>query len=183
MQVVAGLPVQVMDTLDDRQGLGGERQDMSTAIIRIRYALDEAGRLQPIEQANERNWPDVENSSEGGLIGPFVLRQLHEDSASSEGHAWEVGVQRAVVATASHPGCLEQQPHNHIWIIRAGIILGPRRRLRGRGLLQQTADGRFVRPVILNIRHSFFFSFGGAAPCQHVDAGRKRKSYIHCIRH
>ena len=127
MQVVAGLPVQIMDTLDDRQGLGGERQDMSAAIIRIRYALDEAARLQSVKQANERNWPDVENSSEGGLIGPFVVRQLYENSASSETHAWEVGAQRAAVATASQPGCLEQQPHNHIRIIRAGIILGPRR--------------------------------------------------------
>jgi hypothetical protein len=147
MQVVAGLPVQVMDTLDDRQGLGGERQDMSAAIIGISYALDEAACLQSVKQANERNWPDVENLSEGGLIGPFVLRQLYEDSASSESHAWEVGAQRAIVATASQPGCLEQQPHNHIWIIRARIIFGLRRRLRGRGLLQQTADGRFVRPV------------------------------------
>ena len=141
MQVVEGLPVQVMDTLDDRQRLGGERQDMSAAIIRIRYALDEAARLQPVKQANERNWPDVENSSEGGLIGPFVLRQLYENSASSESHAWEVGAQRAVVATASQPSSLEQQPHNHIWII------SPRRRLGGRGLLQQTADGRFVCPA------------------------------------
>jgi hypothetical protein len=32
---------------------------------------------------------------------------------------------------------IEQQAHNRIRIIRAGIILGPRRRLRGRGLLQQ----------------------------------------------
>ena len=123
-----------MDTLDDRQGLSGERQDMCAAIIRIRYALDEAARLQPVKQANERNWPDVENSSEGGLIGPFVLPQLYENSASSQSHAWEVGAQRAVVATASQPGSLEQQPHNHIWIIRAEVILGPRRRLRGRGL-------------------------------------------------
>ena len=135
------------------------------------------------KQANERNWPDVKNSSEGGLIGPFVLRQLYENSASSESHAWEVGAQRAVVATASQPRCLEHQPHSHIRILRVGIILGRLRRLRGRGLLQQTADGRFVRPVILNARHSFFFSFGGAAPCQDVDASRKRKSYIHCIRH
>jgi hypothetical protein len=120
---------------------------MSAAIIRIRSAFDEAARLQPVKQANERNWPDVENLSEGRLIGPFVLRQLYEDSASSESHAWEVGAQRAVVATASQPGCLEQQPHNHIWIIRSRIILGPRRRLRGRGLLQQTAHGRFVCPV------------------------------------
>jgi hypothetical protein len=120
---------------------------MSSAIIRIRYALDEPGRLQSVKVANERNWPDVENLSEGGLVEPFVLRQLHEDSASSESHAWEVRAQRAVVATASQPGCLEQQPHNHIRIIRMGIILGPQRRLRGRGLLQQTADGRFVRPV------------------------------------
>jgi hypothetical protein len=41
-------------------------------------------------------------------------------------------------------------------------------------LLQQTADGRFVRPVILNARHSFFFSFGGAALRQDVDASRKK---------
>ena len=94
MQVVTGLPVQVMDTLDERQGLSGERQDMSAAIIRIRYALDEAGRLQSVEQANERNWPDVENLSEGRLIGPFVLRQLYEDSASSESHAWQLGATR-----------------------------------------------------------------------------------------
>ena len=74
MWIVKGLPVQVMDTVDDRQGLSGVREDMSAAIMRIRYALDEAGRLQPVKQANERNWPDVENLSEGGLIGPFVLR-------------------------------------------------------------------------------------------------------------
>ena len=180
MQVVTGLPVQGVDTLDDRQGFGSERQDMSAAIIRIGYALDETGRLQPVKQANERNWPDVENLSEGGLVAPLVFRQLHEDSASSESHAWEVGAQRAVVTIASQPSCLEQQPHSHIRIIRAGIILG---RLRRRGLLQQTAGGRFVRPVILNARHSFFFSFSAAAPCQDVDASRKRKSYIHCIRH
>jgi hypothetical protein len=108
MQVVTGLPVQVMDTLDDRQGLSGERQHMSAAIIRIRSAFDEAARLQPVKQANERNWPDVENLSEGRLIGPFVLRQLYEDSASSESHAWELGAQRAVVATASQLGCLVQ---------------------------------------------------------------------------
>jgi hypothetical protein len=166
MHIVKGLPVQVMDTFDDRQGLSGERQDMSATIIRIRYALDEAGRLQPVKQANERNWPDVENLSEGGLVEPFVLRQLDQDSASSESHAWEVGAQRSVVATASQPSCLEQQPHNRIRIIRTGTILGPRRRLRGRGWLEQTADGRFVRPVILNARHSFFFSCGGAAPAK-----------------
>ena len=108
MHVVAGLSVQVMDTFDDREGFSGERQDMSAAIIRIRYALEEAARLQSVKQANERNWPDVENSSEGGLIGPFVLRQLYENSASSESHAWEVGAQRAVVATASQLGCLMQ---------------------------------------------------------------------------
>ena len=180
MQVVTGLPVQGVDTLDDRQGFGSERQDMSAAIIRIGYALDETGRLQPVQQANERNWPDVENLSEGGLVAPFMLRQLHEDSASSESHAWEVGAQRAGVTIASQPGCVEQQPHSHLRIIRAVIILG---RLRRRGLLQQTAGGRFVRPVILNARHRFFFSFGGAAPSQDVDARRKRKSYIHCIRH
>jgi hypothetical protein len=39
------LPVQVMDTPDDRQGLGGQHQDMSAAIIRVRHALDEAGGL------------------------------------------------------------------------------------------------------------------------------------------
>jgi hypothetical protein len=95
---------------------------MSAAIIRIRYALDEPGRLQSVKQANERNWPDVENLSEGGLVEPFVLRQLHEDSASSESHAWELGAQRAVVETASQPGCIEQQPHNRIRIIRAGRL-------------------------------------------------------------
>jgi hypothetical protein len=147
MEVVTGRPVQVLDTLDDRQGLSGQRQDMSAAIIRIRYALDEPGRLQSIKQANERNWPDVENLSEGSLVEPFVLRQLYEDTASSESHTWELGAQRAVVEIASQPGCIEQQPHNRIRIIRPGIILGPRGRLRGRGLLQQPTDGRFVRPI------------------------------------
>ena len=123
MWIVKGLPVQVMDTVDDRQGLSGVREDMSAAIMRIRYALDEAGRLQPVKQANERNWPDVENLSEGGLVEPFVLRQLHKDGASSGGHAWEVGAQGAVVATASQPGCIEEQPHDHIRLIR-GVIRG-----------------------------------------------------------
>jgi hypothetical protein len=91
LQIATRAPVQVADTLDDRQGLSGERQDMSAAIIRIRYALDETACLQPVKQPDERNWPDVENSGEGGLIGPFVLRQLYENSASSESHAWEVG--------------------------------------------------------------------------------------------
>jgi AcrR family transcriptional regulator len=41
-------------------------------------------------------------------VGPFVLGKVHEDSALSASHAWEVGAQRAVVATASQPGCLVQ---------------------------------------------------------------------------
>jgi len=45
---------------------------------------------------------------------------------------------------------IEQQPHNHVRIIRVGIILGPARRLCAQGLLQQTADGLFVRPVSMH---------------------------------
>src|ERR1700684_4206516 len=97
-----------MDTLNEWQGLSGKRQDMSAVIIMIRHELDEAAGLQSVKQANERNWPDAENSGEGGLIGPFVLRQLYENSASSECHARELGAQRAVVATASQLGCLVQ---------------------------------------------------------------------------
>jgi hypothetical protein len=63
-----------MDTLDDRQSLGGERQDMGATIIGIRRARDQAGRLQPVQQTNECNRPDVENMSECGLIDAFVLR-------------------------------------------------------------------------------------------------------------
>jgi len=50
------------------RGLGGERQEMSAAIIRIRHALDVAGRLQPVEQTNERNRPDVENFERGAAL-------------------------------------------------------------------------------------------------------------------
>jgi hypothetical protein len=74
LQIATRAPVQVADTLDDRQGLSGERQDMSAAIIGIRHALNETGRLQSVEQTYERNWPDSENVSEGSLIERFVLR-------------------------------------------------------------------------------------------------------------
>src|SRR6266404_4501983 len=43
LQVVMDLPRQVIDALDDRQGLGGERQDMNTAIIGVGHAREEAG--------------------------------------------------------------------------------------------------------------------------------------------
>jgi len=58
------------------KALAGERQDMSTAIIRISYALDEAARLQA-GQAGETSVIGLMSRilSEGGLIGPFVLRQ------------------------------------------------------------------------------------------------------------
>jgi hypothetical protein len=42
---------QVVDVLDDRQGLGGERQDRGMGIIRVGRTYDEAGGLQPIQQA------------------------------------------------------------------------------------------------------------------------------------
>jgi hypothetical protein len=97
-----------MDTLDDRQGLSGERQDMSAAIIRIRYALDEAGRLQPLFSYSWR-------STKGPIKPPSLkfstsgqLRSFACSTASSESPAWELGVQRAVVATASQLGCLVQ---------------------------------------------------------------------------
>jgi hypothetical protein len=120
---------------------------MSAAIIGIRRARDEAGRLQPVEQANDRSWPDVENLSEGGLIETFVLRKVDEDSASCASHAWKPRAQLSVVATARQPSCLMQQAHNRIGIVGAGIIIGLRSQPRGRGLLQQMADGRFLRPV------------------------------------
>jgi hypothetical protein len=113
-----------VDTLDDRQGLGGERQDMSAAISRIRHALDETGRLQSVEQTYKRNWPDSENLSEGSLIEHFVLRQVHEDSASRASHAWEPRAQLSVEASTRQPSCLVQQPHNRIRIIRAGRLHG-----------------------------------------------------------
>jgi hypothetical protein len=74
LQIATRAPVQVADTLDDWRGLSGERQDMSAAIIGIRHALNETGRLQSVEQTYERNWPDSENVSEGSLIEHFVLR-------------------------------------------------------------------------------------------------------------
>src|SRR5258705_984007 len=97
---------------------------MSAAIIRVGHARDEAGRLQPVEQANERNRPDVENLSEGGLIDPFVLRELDEDSASCASHAWKLA-HLSIVTTAPQPSSLVQQPSDRIGIIRVGIILGP----------------------------------------------------------
>jgi hypothetical protein len=78
-------------------------QEMSAAIIRIRHASDEAGRLQPVEQANQRSWPDVENLSEGGLIEHFMLREVDEDGASGASHAWKLGAQLSVVATTRQP--------------------------------------------------------------------------------
>jgi hypothetical protein len=74
LQIATRAPVQVADTLDDWQGLSGERQDMSAAIIGIRHALNETGHLQSVEQTYERNWPDSEDVSEGSLIEHFVLR-------------------------------------------------------------------------------------------------------------
>jgi hypothetical protein len=53
LQIVIDLPRQAIDAFNDRQGLGGEHQDMNAAIIAVRPAFDEAGRLQPVEQANE----------------------------------------------------------------------------------------------------------------------------------
>jgi len=97
---------------------------MSAAIIRIRDALDETGRLKPVEQTYERNGPNSENLSKGSLIGRFVPREMDEDSASRGSHAREPRAQLSVVAGTRQPSCLVQQPHNHIRIIRAWRLHG-----------------------------------------------------------
>src|SRR6266446_3442172 len=122
---------------------------MRAPVLRVRDARDEAGTLQPVEQANERNRPDVENLSEGGLIDAFVLRELDEDSASCASHPWKLA-HLSIVATAPQPSSLVQQPSDRIGIVGVGIILGPQCRPGGRGLLQQIADGRFVRLVAMH---------------------------------
>ena len=138
-----------MDTLDDRQGLSGQRQDMSAAIVRVRHTLDQTSRLQSVEQANEGNWPDVENLRDSGLIEPFVVRQVDENSVSRASHTWKLGAQLPVTPTARQPGCLMQQADN-IWNIGAGIVIGRRCRPRSGGLLQQMVDGRLVGSVAMH---------------------------------
>jgi hypothetical protein len=59
----------------------------SAAIVKGRRARNEAVRLQPIKQTNECYRPDFEDFSECGLIDPFVLREIDENSASCAGHA------------------------------------------------------------------------------------------------
>jgi hypothetical protein len=119
---------------------------VSAAIIGVGHARDEARRLQRVEQANKCHRRDVENSSESGLIDPFVPREMEENSASRASHAGKLA-HFPIVATAPQPSSLVEQRYNRIWIIRVGIILGPRCRPDVRDLLQQMADGRFVRPV------------------------------------
>ena len=71
-----------MDALDDRQGLRGQRQHMTAAVIRIRQARHEAVVFQAVEQANQRDGPDVKDLSEGGLIEAFMLREVDDDGTS-----------------------------------------------------------------------------------------------------
>ena len=97
---------------------------MGATIIGIRHARDQAGRLQPVEQTNECNRPDVENLSECGLIDTFVLREANEDGTPRTSQSWNLGAQLPIVATAPQPSRLVQQPYNRVWIIRVGIILG-----------------------------------------------------------
>jgi hypothetical protein len=135
---------------------------MNAEIIGVGPPHDQAGRLQPVEQANERNRPDVEDASQGGLIDSFVPRQMAEDNASCAGHPRKPGAHLAVKVPGPQPASLVQQTNNCPEIIRAGIIpagiigigiirAGTAGRLQGppgsRGLLHQMADGRFVGPV------------------------------------
>ena len=57
-------------------------------------------------------------------------------------HTWEPGAQFSIVEPAPQPGSFYQELHDCI-----GIILGRQCRPCDRDLLQQMADGRFVRAV------------------------------------
>jgi hypothetical protein len=185
LQIATRAPFSVADTLDDWQGLSGERQDMSAAIIGIRHALNETGRLQSVEETYERNWPDSENLSKESLLDRFVLRQVDEDSASHPSHAWESRAQLSVVASTRQPSCLVQQPHNRSRIIRAGRLDGLRCWPRGRGLVQQIADGHFIQvaaPISTGRRlppfRKYSFSYGCTVPVDFRSA-RARASRSH----
>jgi hypothetical protein len=126
---------------------------MSPAIIAIRHACDESGRFQPVEQASERTWPDVENLSEGRLIEPYELCELDEDGVSRPRHAWELGLQFSIVEPAPQPGSFYQELHDCIGLFRIEMIRGRHCRSCDYDLLQQTTDGRFVRVVTHKLLH------------------------------
>jgi hypothetical protein len=64
---------------------------MSAAIIGIGYARKEAGRLQPVDKANECARPDIENLREASLVEPREPLEMDEDDASRARHAWDFG--------------------------------------------------------------------------------------------
>ena len=97
MAVIIGLSGKA---LDNRLSLGGERRDMSAAIIGIRHSNHEARGLQPIEQANEHNRPDAQNSSQGRLIDPFVVSEMNEDGASCVSHTRKSSANLSLAASA-----------------------------------------------------------------------------------
>jgi len=97
---------------------------MSPAIIGIGHARNEAGRFQPVDEANERARPDIESLREASLVEPYEPCELDEDKASRARHAWVLRVQFSIDEPVPQPGSLLQQPHDCVGIIRAGIILG-----------------------------------------------------------
>jgi hypothetical protein len=120
---------------------------MSAAIIGIGYARKEAGRLQPVDEANERARPDIENLREASLVEPYEPREMDEDKASRVRHAREPRVQFSIEEAAPQPCSFYQLLHDCIGIFRIEMIRGRQCRSCDHDLLQQTADGRFVRVV------------------------------------
>jgi hypothetical protein len=97
-------PGKLVDARNDRQCLGGGRQQMRTPVMRIRHARDKSVRLQPIEQANKSDRRDVEAVSECGLVATPKLREMDEHGAPRAGHPGQPGAYRFVAASAPQPG-------------------------------------------------------------------------------
>jgi hypothetical protein len=92
---------------------------------------DEASRLQLVEYARKRRRLDIENVSETSSIDPLVLCEISED--------------RAFVAAKPKLRCVVKTSHCNVRLIALQCLaIGL---ASSRGLLQQTANGCFVRPV------------------------------------
>jgi hypothetical protein len=64
LRLVIDPPCQLIDTLDHWKRSGGEGEDVSLGVPRVRYACDETQAFQPVEQAKERRRLDIEGSGE-----------------------------------------------------------------------------------------------------------------------
>jgi hypothetical protein len=102
------------DLLENRVGVGCQKQQPDSAVRRVLAPLDQPACLQLVENAHQRDGLDFQDIGEPALMDAFVLGQIGERLPLRTG---QPEIARPLLETLAQQACNVMQEETQSWLV------------------------------------------------------------------